>query len=479
MKQIISKLAVVIALVMVMSLFSGYSTLSAKGLPDLKVIKIFTTKDCKLAVTVMNAGPGKLPAYVYTKHHPKSAGVYVYIDGKGWGGKTIWKFDTAKKLKRRGGRATAILNYKVTKPIKVKAVVDMHNDVKEKNERNNDMTSGVRCGPGVSQKKMPDLIVRDIRLVQGCKIQINVKNIGNMGVPESYYNLPKAVAVQLYKDGKPWGGIILSGFDPAGKLKTPGGSATHVWFPKAANLNLGAGDHSLKAIVDYHKVLPESNENNNTLTRRVHCKTLVATAPIATQVPGNLVLKAPQRFFVDFKDAYLAYKISTKSIQVIAESNVLSYGSDWEKCQLKPFLFHIRQKVWKGFYWKVNTSRKEVYKVTGGTFCKLGGTETKMAARVDVKGDFFYLRFPQAYLVYVPKTKTLQVATEQMVLSYGNDWKKCNLTNVVYQLKQNFWSNFYWNIDTMKKKATRVKNSPFCKPGGPGQPLKATVRVVN
>jgi CARDB len=480
MKQLISKLAIVLALVMVMGLFSGYSTLSAKGLPDLKVINIFTTRDCKLAVTVMNAGPGNLPMYVYTKHHPKSAGVYVYINGKKWGGQTIWKFDSAKRLIRPGGKATAILNYKVNKPLKVKAVVDMHNDVKERNERNNTMKKGVRCqGGGGFQVKLPDLIVRDIRLVQGCKIEITVKNIGSAGVPASFYNLPKAVAVQLYNGGKPWGGIILSGFDKAGKLKSPGGVAKHIWFPKAANLNLSAGTHSLKAIVDFHKVLTEKKENNNSLTKRVTCKPFLVANPVVAQIPGRLVVKAPQRFFVDFKDAYLAYKISTKSIQVIAESNVLSYGSDWEKCQLKPYLFHIRQKVWKGFYWEINTSRKEVYKVTGGSFCKLDGTKTRMAAKVDVRGGFFYLRFPQAYLVYVPSTKVLQIATEQMVLSYATDWKKCNLSTTIYQLKENFWSSFFWQINTITKKAIRVKGKPFCKTAGKGQQLKATVRVVN
>lgn len=27
----------------------------------------------------------------------------------------------------------------------------------------------------------------------------------------------------------------------------------------------------------------------------------------------------------------------------------------------EPYLDYMRQKVWKDFYWKVNTSRKEVY----------------------------------------------------------------------------------------------------------------------
>ncbi|HDK16489.1 MAG TPA: hypothetical protein ENG75_00915, partial [Nitrospirae bacterium] len=55
----------------------------------------------------------------------------------------------------------------------------------------------------------PDLTVKDIRLVKGCKIQVTVANIGTTGVPSSYYNLPKAVGVQMYKGSQAWGGLIL------------------------------------------------------------------------------------------------------------------------------------------------------------------------------------------------------------------------------------------------------------------------------
>jgi hypothetical protein len=477
------KLKFFAVMAVVLMFLAGPSDLSAKRLrkPDLTIVKITTARDCKLAVVVRNNGPGILPNYVYSKHHPKSAGVFVYINGKNWGGKSIWKFDPGRKLQKPGGTATCVLNYKVGPPIDVKAVVDLWNDVKETNERNNTrVRKRLSCrGGGGQARKMPDLIVRDIRLVKGCKIQVTVKNIGNAGVPASYYNLPNAVGVQMYKNGNPWGGIILSGFDPGGNLKSPGGAATHIWFPKAANLNLGAGVHSLKVVVDNNKKLAESNETNNSLTRRVNCKKL-SIGPVITTLPGKLV-RAPQRFFLDFKDAYLAYKKSTKSIQVIAEGNVLSYGGDWQKCQLKPYLFHIRQNVWKGFYWQVNTSRKEVYRVDGGSFCKVDGKKRKLPFRVDVSGDFFYLRLTKAYLVYVPASKTLQVAAELMVLSYGQDWQKCNLSTSIYHLMEKFWSNgkFYWKIDTVNKKAWRVKGGLFCKPGGAQTPLKATVRVIN
>jgi hypothetical protein len=123
-----------------------------------------------------------------------------------------------------------------------------------------------------SEIKLPDLIVKDIKLVNDCKIAVTVANIGNAGVPADKYVLPKAVGIQMYNGSKPWGGLILKGFDPAGKLKKPGGVATYIWFPGAANLNLKPGWNTLKVIADNNKNLTELKEYNNTLTKRVYCK---------------------------------------------------------------------------------------------------------------------------------------------------------------------------------------------------------------
>jgi hypothetical protein len=339
-------------------------------------------------------------------------------------------------------------------------------------------------GPG-SARKLPDLIVRDIRLVKNCKIQVTIRNIGTAGVPDSYYDLPNAVGVQMYKGTQPWGGIILKGFDPAGHLKSPGGTATHIWFPGAANLNLPAGTHTLKVIVDHSNVLTEMNEGNNSLTRRVRCKRLTVARPIATTTPLQLVGKAPQRFLLDFNEARLVYKPATKTTQIITGNKVLSYCNDWEKCQLQPYLYHFREKFWQGFYWQVNTSRREVHKVTGGSFCKIGGSKQKLDITVDVIGgsntsapETIFLRFKNARLVYIPKTKTLQISEGNTVLSYGSDWDKCNLNVFTYHLKQKFAQNFFWKVDTNKKTAVEVTGGTFCKGGGSETPLPFTVTVV-
>ena len=114
--------------------------------------------------------------------------------------------------------------------------------------------------------------------------------------------------------------------------------------------------------------------------------TVMLTLVIVLSFAMQASAAEPKRFFIDFKDAYLVYAPSSGTKQVVAEGNVLSYGGDWQVKKLKPYLYHMRLKTWKGFYWKVNTSRKEVYKVTGGKFGKLGGSDKKKNFTVDVVG---------------------------------------------------------------------------------------------
>ena len=210
----------------------------------------------------------------------------------------------------------------------------------------------------------------------------------------------------------------------------------------------------------------------------------VTIAP-AVQTAVAQVITAPKQFFLDFEDAHLVFQPSSKSIQIITEGMVLSYGGDWDKSQLRPYLYHIKQNVWKDFYWQVNTSRKEVYRVRGGEFGEIGGSRQKLDVVVEVVGgsdtappDRFVLKFTKANLVYVPASETMQISAEGNVLSYGADWDKCKLKPTIYHLKQKIWKGFYWEIDTFKKEALKVTEGEFCQPGGIGRQMKIEVRVI-
>ena len=115
------------------------------ALPDLTIEKIYVTQDCMVAVVVKNLGPGYVPDAVWTVHAPKSAGVYLYRNGTGWGGESIWKFDPAKALQKPGGTATYISTLKITAGTGIKAVVDLWNTVKEANENNNRLATKLVC----------------------------------------------------------------------------------------------------------------------------------------------------------------------------------------------------------------------------------------------------------------------------------------------------------------------------------------------
>ncbi len=218
--------------------------------------------------------------------------------------------------------------------------------------------------------------------------------------------------------------------------------------------------------------------------RTAKTKTRVAQVP-AVKATAAQASTAPKQFFLDFVDAYLVFSPSSNSLQIITEGTVISYGNDWQRRQLRPYLFHIRQKFWKDFFWQVNTSRKEVYKVTGGNFGKGGGTAKKLDVVVDVVGgdntnppQRFFLRFKKAYLVYIPASETLQITAEGSVLSYGSDWMKCQMQSYHYHVKLKSWQGFYWKINTSKKEAYKVRDGEFCKLGGSASRLKMSVRIV-
>jgi len=99
----------------------------------------------------------------------------------------------------------------------------------------------------------PDLVVRDLRLNDTCQIMVTLGNAGPGAVPDAAYSLspPGSSGIQMYRNGQPWGGIVLGGFDAAKQTKPAGGTAQHLWFPGAANLRLTPGAHTTDTLLVY------------------------------------------------------------------------------------------------------------------------------------------------------------------------------------------------------------------------------------
>jgi hypothetical protein len=129
-----------------------------KQLPDLAIVDITLNEQCFVVVTAKNNGPGSVPDKVWTDHSPESSAIYLLVNGKKWGGETIWHFDPSKNIQNPGGTATMTSNLKVTGTATIEAIIDHTRRVKETNEQNNVMKKEVTCRAGAATQ--PGVVVQ-------------------------------------------------------------------------------------------------------------------------------------------------------------------------------------------------------------------------------------------------------------------------------------------------------------------------------
>lgn len=193
-------------------------------------------------------------------------------------------------------------------------------------------------------------------------------------------------------------------------------------------------------------------------------------------------------YVLRLSDAYIVYAPPSDVFQIAAQGAVLSYGEGWERVQVKPYLFHLRHKSWKNHFWKVNTSRKEVYLVWGGLFGRIGTSAGGGPARevegdreditVDVVGgavdrvpDRFLVRFAEAELFFDPASRDLRLAAAGSTLSPCDDWQACSLKDYLFHIRLKTWKGFFWKVNTGRMAAWKTTGGEFCKLGGDDKEL--------
>ena len=135
-------------------------------LPDLAVEEISVNGDCRVVVKIRNNGAGRIPDEVWSVHTPQSAGIYLSIDGRKWGGATIWGFDGARALQAPGGTVEYTSNLTVSSPSTIKAEIDLWNVVAESNKANNIATKTLSCGVLPPLVRIPPLrVIPPIRVI--------------------------------------------------------------------------------------------------------------------------------------------------------------------------------------------------------------------------------------------------------------------------------------------------------------------------
>jgi hypothetical protein len=247
---------------------------AAVALPDLVVDDIRLDRQCRLVVQIRNDGPGRVPESVWTRHHPRSAGIQVTRDGVSWGGATIWRIDPDRGLQPRGGKATYLSSLRVDTAASITAEVDRWNEVRETNEGNNRRSERLICRRdergdlSVQISACPARIPAGTALDGRLKVQARSTFPGPLGAvpldlvltasPTYPVPAPYAAYSPTYSDG-----VLLQGGREHLDFAGPGLLGVALHGVNRIPADTPAGTYYIGAVIDAGNQVEESDESNN------------------------------------------------------------------------------------------------------------------------------------------------------------------------------------------------------------------------
>jgi hypothetical protein len=265
---------------------------------------------------------------------------------------------------------------------------------------------------------------------------------GTMEIP-----VQPAASSENFKDGM----LLEGGRETVSSIK-PGERLTlNFKGPLTVPADTVPGRYYLGAVVDPGRKVAELNEENNKETGFIM---------IAVPEPRQLVLEIP--------DTQVVYQPAGFSLKILSRGVLLSDGSEWRKCSIRPYLHQIKQATWEDFFWEVDTIDRSVWQVTGIDFCHKGGKAHEVKMKVEVSGGSktappmrFVLNLADTRLEYEPAAGKFRIQAFGNQFAYTPFWKIIRPKPHLFQLKHQTWEDFYWEVDTFKKEVHQVTGGSF------------------
>ena len=91
-------------------------------------------------------------------------------------------------------------------------------------------------------------------------------------------------------------------------------------------------------------------------------------------LPDNICLLLPE--------TRLTYEPGTGKLDLEWQGLPIVHTGSWQVGKVSPQIYHLRYGLWKDFFWEVDTYRKYVRKITGGTFGSPSGAATALDIKV-------------------------------------------------------------------------------------------------
>jgi len=191
-------------------------------LPDLALLEVDFTEDCRPRVRAVNAGDGPAAERIYIA---SNGYVQRRIDGVPSGQIALGQLDSGHALASPGGSVVFVDGPEQRGARSIS--YELGGLGQEKSSANNAVQSDIppRCAVA-STAASADLAVSDLRVNEDCEIEVVLRNAGTTALPASAYDARLGPSLSLTKDGQPFGGYRLAAVDGTRALTAPGGTVT-------------------------------------------------------------------------------------------------------------------------------------------------------------------------------------------------------------------------------------------------------------
>lgn len=309
--------------------------------------------------------------------------------------------------------------------------------------------------------------------ILGEKVTITVKNNGtapsgevtldmilskNFQIPLKKYSLSEGPeGVRLLEHGT----LKVKGIDPGGEIELK--PDIKLQLPEI----LETGRYYLGAVIDPEEEIAESSEEDNIF------RGFLMVAP-----------KEPKKITMLLAGSTLYYTPKTFDLKIRNAGLDISVSKEWRKCQIRPYIYHLKHAAWKDFFWEVNTDEKMVWKITGTKFCKKGGVAEKLNVKVIPEGGStktppirFRLVFGETKITFEPKTKKFDLILAESGVAYLPFWQTCKTIPMKYHFKYVTWDKSVWEVDPLKKTLRKIPVEKFCKKNDEGEELPVRMEL--
>ena len=194
--------------------------------------------------------------------------------------------------------------------------------------------------------------------------------------------------------------------------------------------------------------------------------------------------KEPKKITMILSGSTLFYTPKTFDLKIRNSGLDISVSKEWRKCQIRPYIYHLKHAAWKDFFWEVNTDEKMVWKITGTKFCKKGGVAEKLNIKVIPEGGStkvppvrFKLLFGETKITFEPKSKKFNLILGDSGVAYLPFWQTCKTTPLKYHFKFVTWDKDVWEVDPIKKTLRKIPLASFCKKAESGDELPVKMEL--